>query len=116
MGQDGILRAVGNRPLPARYQGHSMRVIFLGTPEFAVPTLDRIVAAGHSVSMVVTQPDRPKGRKQELNPSPVKAFALRHSIPALGAVESPAVIRYTPPPTVRSWRNGRRASLRCLWG
>src|ERR1700678_1617948 len=58
-----------------------MRVIFLGTPEFAVPTLDRIVAAGHSVSQVVTQPDRPKGRKQELTPSPVKAAAIRHAIP-----------------------------------
>ncbi len=55
-----------------------MQLIFLGTPEFAVPTLDRIVAAGHSVSEVVTQPDRPKGRKQELTPSPVKAAALRH--------------------------------------
>jgi methionyl-tRNA formyltransferase len=58
-----------------------MRVIFLGTPEFAVPTLDSIVAAGHSVSLVVTQPDRPQGRKQELIPSPVKAAAQRHSIP-----------------------------------
>jgi methionyl-tRNA formyltransferase len=58
-----------------------MRVIFLGTPEFAVPTLERIVAAGHAVALVVTQPDRPKGRKQELIPSPVKAAALRHSIP-----------------------------------
>src|SRR6202161_2082366 len=58
-----------------------MRVIFLGTPEFAVPTLDRIIAAGHSVPEVVTQPDRPKGRKQELIPSPVKAAALRHAIP-----------------------------------
>ncbi|HEX4277966.1 MAG TPA: methionyl-tRNA formyltransferase [Bryobacteraceae bacterium] len=58
-----------------------MRVIFLGTPEFAVPTLDRIVASGHEVSLVVTQPDRPKGRRQELTPSPVKAAALRHSIP-----------------------------------
>ena len=56
-------------------------VIFLGTPEFAVPTLDRIVASGHAVSLVVTQPDRPKGRKQELVPSPVKAAALRHAIP-----------------------------------
>jgi methionyl-tRNA formyltransferase len=46
-----------------------------------VPTLDRIVAAGHSVSQVVTQPDRPKGRKQELTPSPVKAAAIRHAIP-----------------------------------
>lgn len=58
-----------------------MRLIFLGTPEFAVPTLDRIVAAGHFVSQVVTQPDRPKGRKQELTPSPVKAAAIRHDIP-----------------------------------
>ena len=58
-----------------------MRLIFLGTPEFAVPALDRIVAAGHSVSQVVTQPDRPKGRKQELTPSPVKTAALRHAIP-----------------------------------
>jgi methionyl-tRNA formyltransferase len=58
-----------------------MRIIFLGTPEFAVPTLDRIVAAGHAVSLVVTQPDRPKGRKQELIPSPVKAAGLRHGIP-----------------------------------
>jgi methionyl-tRNA formyltransferase len=58
-----------------------MKLIFLGTPEFAVPTLDRIVAAGHSVSEVVTQPDRPKGRKQELTPSPVKAAAQRHAIP-----------------------------------
>jgi methionyl-tRNA formyltransferase len=58
-----------------------MRIIFLGTPEFAVPTLDRIAAAGHAVSLVVTQPDRPKGRKQERIPSPVKNAALRHSIP-----------------------------------
>jgi methionyl-tRNA formyltransferase len=58
-----------------------MRLIFLGTPEFAVPTLERIISAGHEVSLVVTQPDRPRGRKQELIPSPVKAAALRHSIP-----------------------------------
>ena len=58
-----------------------MNLIFLGTPEFAVPTLEAIVAAGHTVSLVVTQPDRPKGRKQELTPSPVKAAALRHAIP-----------------------------------
>ena len=57
-----------------------MRLIFLGTPEFAVPTLERVISAGHSVSLVVTQPDRPKGRRQELTPSPVKAAALRHDI------------------------------------
>lgn len=58
-----------------------MRVIFLGTPDFAVPTLERLIAAGHSVSLVVTQPDRPQGRKQELIPSPVKAAAQRHALP-----------------------------------
>jgi methionyl-tRNA formyltransferase len=58
-----------------------MRAIFLGTPEFAVATLERIIAAGHEVLEVVTQPDRPKGRKQELTASPVKAAALRHGIP-----------------------------------
>ncbi|HEY3823664.1 MAG TPA: methionyl-tRNA formyltransferase [Bryobacteraceae bacterium] len=68
-----------------------MRVIFLGTPEFAVPTLERIIAAGHTVSLVVTQPDRPKGRKQELIPSPVKAAALRHRIP----VYQPERIRHS---------------------
>ena len=58
-----------------------MRIIFLGTPEFAVPTLEALVSSGHAVSLVVTQPDRPKGRKQELIPSPVKAAAMRHGIP-----------------------------------
>src|ERR1035441_10257050 len=58
-----------------------MRIIFLGTPEFAVPTLEAVLAAGHQVALVVTQPDRPKGRKQELIPSPVKAAAQRHEIP-----------------------------------
>lgn len=66
-----------------------MNLVFLGTPEFAVPTLDAIIAAGHRVPLVVTQPDRPKGRKQELIPSPVKAAALRHGI----AVYQPERIR-----------------------
>ncbi len=57
-----------------------MRSVFLGTPEFAVPALDRLVEAGQDVALVVTQPDRPKGRRQELTPSPVKAAALRHGI------------------------------------
>lgn len=58
-----------------------LRIVFLGTPEFAVPTLEAILAAGYDVALVVTQPDRPKGRRQELAPSPVKACALRHGIP-----------------------------------
>ena len=52
----------------------------MGTPEFAVPTLERIVAAGHEVLSVITQPDRPKGRTQAMTPSPVKTCALRHGL------------------------------------
>ena len=58
-----------------------MRLVFLGTPAFAVPTLERIVEAGHQVLAVVTQPDRPKGRGQELAASPVKEAALRLGLP-----------------------------------
>jgi methionyl-tRNA formyltransferase len=58
-----------------------MRAVFLGTPEFAVPTLEHMLSAGHEVVTVVTQPDRPQGRKQELIPSPVKAAAVRHGLP-----------------------------------
>ena len=58
-----------------------MTAIFLGTPEFAVNTLERMLEAGHKVVTVVTQPDRPKGRKQELAPSPVKLAAGRHGLP-----------------------------------
>ncbi|WP_321475321.1 methionyl-tRNA formyltransferase [uncultured Paludibaculum sp.] len=54
-----------------------MRLVFLGTPHFAVPTLDAVVQAGHEVVAVYTQPDRPKGRGQELAFSPVKEAALR---------------------------------------
>ncbi len=58
-----------------------MRVVFLGTPEFAVPSLDALVASGHSVLAVYTQPDRPKGRGQQLAESPVKQAASRLGIP-----------------------------------
>ncbi len=57
-----------------------MRLVFLGTPEFAVPTLEALVSAGHNILEVVTQPDRPKGRHQTLTPSPVKLAALRHDL------------------------------------
>lgn len=54
-----------------------MKLVFLGTPEFAVPSLEALVEAGHEVAAVYTQPDRPAGRKQELKPPPVKEAALR---------------------------------------
>jgi methionyl-tRNA formyltransferase len=58
-----------------------MRVVFLGTPEFAVPSLDALVTSGHSVLAVFTQPDRPKGRGQQLSESPVKQAASRLGLP-----------------------------------
>src|SRR6185437_2425480 len=57
-----------------------MRTVFLGTPAFAVPTLERIVQAGHEVLLAVTQPDRARGRGRQLAPPPVKEAALRLGI------------------------------------
>jgi methionyl-tRNA formyltransferase len=58
-----------------------MELVFLGTPSFAVPTLEAVVAAGHRVLAVFTQPDRPKGRGGELSASAVKQTALRLELP-----------------------------------
>jgi methionyl-tRNA formyltransferase len=58
-----------------------MRLIFLGTPAFAVPTLESVVAAGHEVLLVVTQPDRPRGRGQNAAAPPVKQAAVRLGLP-----------------------------------
>ena len=57
-----------------------MNIIFAGTPEFAVPALQAIIDAGHTISMVLTQPDRPSGRGMKLKQSPVKDLALQHNI------------------------------------
>ncbi len=60
-----------------------MRIIFAGTPEFAVPSLQKLIDLGHDICTVYTQPDRPAGRGQHLQPSPVKVLALAHNIPVL---------------------------------
>lgn len=60
-----------------------MRVIFAGTPDFAVPSLQKLIDLGHDVCAVYTQPDRPAGRGQHLQPPPVKVLALKHEIPVL---------------------------------
>lgn len=57
-----------------------MKVIFMGTPDFAVGTLEEIIKAGHEVSLVVTQPDKPKGRGKAMQFPPVKECALAHGI------------------------------------
>ena len=58
-----------------------MDLVFCGTPEFAVPTLKKLVEAGHHVRLVVTQPDRPSGRGQELAAPPVKRLAQSLGLP-----------------------------------
>ena len=58
-----------------------MRIVFMGTPDFAVPSLQALIGAGHDVCAVYTQPDKPQGRKQILTAPPVKTLALEHDIP-----------------------------------
>lgn len=58
-----------------------MRIVFMGTPDFAVPSLEALLAAGHEVCGVFTQPDKPKNRGMKLLPPPVKVTAQSHAIP-----------------------------------
>ena len=66
-----------------------MRILFMGTPDFSVPTLKTLIRSKHEVVGVVSQPDRPKGRGKQLQPTPVKEVALKHNIP----VFQPARVR-----------------------
>jgi len=63
-----------------------MRTVFFGSPAAALPSLGALLAAGHSVELVVTQPDRPAGRGCRLKPSPVKAFAVERGLPVIEPV------------------------------
>lgn len=58
-----------------------MKIIFMGTPDFAAGALGELVRAGHEILLTVTQPDKPRGRSSELIPSPVKICAMEHGIP-----------------------------------
>ncbi len=71
-----------------------MKIIFAGTPEFAVPTLRMLLASEHKLCAVYTQPDRPAGRGRKLTPSPVKALALTAGVPVLQpeSLKTPAAI------------------------
>lgn len=66
-----------------------VKLIFMGTPEFAVPSLERLIADGHEIAAVFTQPDKPAGRGKHLHMPPVKTLALANSI----AVHQPAKIK-----------------------
>ncbi len=64
-----------------------MKIVFMGTPDFAVGALEAIVKAGHEVTLVVTQPDRQKGRGKEVAMSPVKEMALKYNLPVFQPVK-----------------------------
>lgn len=75
-----------------------MKIVYMGTPDFAVGALQAIIEAGHQVVAVVTQPDKPKGRGKEMQMTPVKACAIAHDIPVFQPVkvkdaEAVAVLR-----------------------
>ena len=77
-----------------------MNIVFMGTPAFAVPCLERLLADGHTVQAVVSQPDKPQGRRLQLAPTPVKASALAHGLP----VEQPERLRGNK--EFRAWLRG----------
>ena len=78
-----------------------LRIVFLGTPQFAVPTLKHLLASRHQVVGVVTQPDRPRGRGQKVSDSPVKTVAVEHGVPLI----QPDKLRHPDvAATVRSWQ------------
>ena len=64
-----------------------MRIVFMGTPEFAVPCLQKLIDCGHEVTGVFTQPDKPQGRKMILTPPPVKELAIANGIPVYQPVK-----------------------------
>lgn len=66
---------------------HNFRIVYFGSPDFAVPPLLRLLDEGYTVPLVITQPDRPKGRKRQLSPTAVKIAAMEREIPVL-AVEN----------------------------
>ena len=77
--------------MASRLRGVALRVLFAGTPDFAVPTLAAIHAAGHEIVAVITQPDRPAGRGRRLQPSAVKTQALDYGLTVLTPARCSAV-------------------------
>src|SRR5215212_5790885 len=59
----------------------ALRVVFMGSPAFAVPALEGLIGAGHEIALVLAQPDRPAGRGRQPTPPPVAAFAREHGLP-----------------------------------
>ena len=64
-----------------------LRVVFMGTPDFSVPTLEALIKAGHSIVGVYCQPDKQKGRGKQVQMPPVKVAALTHNLPVFHTVK-----------------------------
>jgi methionyl-tRNA formyltransferase len=79
----------------------ALRVAFFGTPQFAVPTLQKLLDSRHTVCGVVTQPDRPRGRGQQVSDSPVKALAVERGLPLLQPANFKGALFA---PLLREWR------------
>lgn len=73
-----------------------MRIIFMGTPDFSVGTLEALIVAGHEIVLAVTQPDKPKGRGKAMQFPPVKEAAIAHDIPVYQPtrIREPECIEY----------------------
>lgn len=73
-----------------------MDIVFMGTPDFAVGALESLIKAGHNITCVVTQPDKPKGRGKELAPPPVKECALKYNLPVFQPekIKTPDSVEY----------------------
>jgi methionyl-tRNA formyltransferase len=96
-----------------------MRIVFAGTPEISVPTLEGCLEAGHDVALVITPPDRPSGRGRRILPSPVKAFAVERGLavfqPAsINAPESLALVRQVEPDAIVVSAFGQKLSAELL--
>lgn len=81
MNPEPPLRGELPSPLLPERGPESKRLIFAGTPEFAARALEALIAAGHDIALVLTQPDRPAGRGMQMQPSAVKKVALAHALP-----------------------------------
>ena len=98
-----------------------MKIIFMGTPDFAVPTLKKLYDSGYEVQAVFTQPDKPKGRGYKLTPPPVKVLAQEHDLLFISrkalkkTARSMLKLSMTLPLIVSWWRLMAKCSLsRCL--
>lgn len=96
-----------------------MQIVFMGTPDFAVGALEALIAQGHEITAVVTQPDKAKGRSGQLQFPPVKECAVKHGIPVFQPrrIKTPEAIEELKniPQMSILWQLSDRSCLRRSW-